>query len=222
MAPATIRWLDPDTILVVDRIGTEIEPLRADEEASTAGMTRSRLREFAAGRALARYALERLHHRSPFGISVGHGGEPIWPSGYCGSLSHTGTHVAALVSRSYVSVGVDLDDARLLGSIAAADLMTREEVGMVLAQGWTQEVAIAQNIVFAAKEALFKYQYPLTRDRDMAFDEVQLAGVEDARELSAIYLGPDRILRQVMRKARIFFDEIQGLRTCWVVPRPEE
>jgi len=102
---------------------------------------------------------------------MGSGGEPLWPVNYVGSLSHTSTHVAALVARAtrHTSVGVDLDDGRLLGVAAAGELMTEFEVEAVLAEGWTVDAEIAPNLAFLVKEALYKYQYPKTRFRELGF-----------------------------------------------------
>jgi 4'-phosphopantetheinyl transferase EntD len=213
--------LDADTILVIDHIGETLEELAADEREYAATMSRARRREFAAGRTVARQALRLLQHSPGTGIPMGMGGEPIWPQGMSGSLSHTSTHAAALIARAtrHGSVGVDLDDQRLLGTEAAVELMTRQEIDIVIAQGWAHDVAIAQNLVFLAKESLFKYQYPITGRRELDFDEVSLHPSERSGVLTAS-CAHDPGLQRVLAQARIFHLEIQGLRICWTLPLP--
>jgi 4'-phosphopantetheinyl transferase EntD len=152
---------------------------------------------------------------------MGAGGEPVWPQGISGSLSHTATNTVVLIARSahHASVGVDIDDQRLLSTAAAEELMTPDEVAVVLAQGWTSDIAIAQNLAFLAKEALFKYQYPITRKRELEFDDVHLKASEDTGVLAAWCGLEDNNLQRVLASARIFFGEIQGVRICWTLPR---
>lgn len=189
LTPETFAWplvrrLDTDAVLVVDHIDAARKELAADERMHASTMSAGRLREFAAGRAVARRALALLQIPADVGIPIGAGGEPLWPERTSGSLSHTATHAVALVARStrHASVGVDLDDHRLIGTAAAAELMTSPEIEAVLAAGWTSDYTIAQNIVFLAKEAIFKYQYPLTARRELDFGEVRLHGSEHRRQ----------------------------------------
>lgn len=215
-----VRWLDADTVLVVDRIEAVREDLVENERACAATMSRARLREFAGGRAVARRALECLEHSPYTGIPMGAAGEPVWPQGISGSLSHTTTHAAVLVARStlHASVGIDLDDQRLLGGVAASELMTDDEIEAVFAQGWTGDLAIAQNLVFLAKESVFKYQYPLIGRRELDFHEVRLRTSERRGVLAASSAVEDPALQHVVGSARIFHEEIQGLRLCWALP----
>lgn len=215
------RWLDSDTVLVIDRIGEPHEELAADERKYAAAMSRARLREFMAGRTIARQALQLLQVRQGAAIPMGSGGEPLWPQGVSGSLSHTAAHAVALIARSsrHISVGVDLDDQRLLGTAAAAELMTPDEVTVVLEQGWTGEAAIAQNLVFLAKESVFKFQYAITRRRDLEFDQVRVHASGRRGVLTASATAEDADLQRVLASAQIFHEEIHGLRICWCLTR---
>jgi len=212
-----IRWLGADLVLVINRISSLPGELASSERAHATTMTPARLREFAAGRAVARHALQLLQQDGHDGIPMGVGGEPIWPVGAVGSISHTSTHAAALVARSetYASVGLDLDDGRLLGAAAATDVMTDAEVTTVLAQTWTSDVAIAQNIAFLAKEALFKYQYPITRRHDLEFNEIELRGADAQGVLGASCATEDAELQSLIAASRTFYQEIHGLKICW-------
>jgi 4'-phosphopantetheinyl transferase EntD len=212
-----IRWPDADTVLIIDRIGAARHELMGRERTQASEMTVGRRREFAAGRALARQSLALLGGFANPEIPMGPGGEPVWPMGIVGSLSHTATHVAVLVARAarHASVGVDLDDGRLLGAAAARELMTESEVAAVLAHGWTQDPEIARNLAFLAKEALFKYQYPKTGFLELGFDEVRLHRTETG--LRAFTLIEESNLGAVITEGVFFSEEIQGLRLCWVI-----
>lgn len=215
-----IRWLGANLVLVINRVSSLPGELASSERAVATTMTPARLREFAAGRAVARHAMQLLRQDGHYGIPMGTDGEPIWPEGVVGSISHTSTHAAVLVARSenYASVGLDLDDERLLDAAAAADLMTGAEVAAVIALGWTSDVAIAQNIVFLAKEALFKYQYPITRRHDLEFNEIELHGATGQGVLSATCTCNDARLQSLIAATRTFSQEIHGLRLCWSLP----
>jgi 4'-phosphopantetheinyl transferase EntD len=214
-----IQWLDTCTILVVDRIRDALEGLAVEERAYAGTMSPGRFRQFAAGRTVARRAMELLKYSPNPPILIASNGHPAWPSGIAGSISHIATHAAALVSSSahHPSVGIDIDDQRLLGS-AAKDLMTDEEVQLVLRQNWTADAALAQNLVFSAKESIFKYQFPLTAQRELEFNEVRLRASERPGVLAASCLLPDPHLQMVIARARLFHQQIQGIRTCWALP----
>ena len=175
-------------------------------------MTPDRRREFTAGRIAAREAL-RLVGGPDVAIGIGAAGEPLWPAGFVGSVSHTRTHAAAFVATSsdYLSVGVDLDDERALDDAAASDLMTPEEVQRVVSAGFAADVPTAQRFVFSAKEAVFKCQYPLAGDANLDFLDIEL--IESARSG-----GPSRLVaswraakeRSIKRRIEVFPLRIQG------------
>jgi 4'-phosphopantetheinyl transferase EntD len=149
----------------------------------------------------------------PASIPIGAGGEPIFPQGVVGSLSHTSRHAAALVSRAdrHESVGIDVGDARTLGK-AAERLMTTAEIALLMAKGWASTEAQAQNMVFEAKEALFKCQYPLTQKHDLDFNEVMLIAHRDSAGLCGQLAAAEPQLAAVISHIKLFYLEIQGVR----------
>src|ERR1035441_4191030 len=77
-----LRWVDRDTVLVVERID-ECEEALTTEELSLASDMRPRpRRESTAGRRVARRALAALGEAHAT-VSIGWGREPLWPPG-CG------------------------------------------------------------------------------------------------------------------------------------------
>jgi 4'-phosphopantetheinyl transferase EntD len=213
------HWLDTDTVLVVNVLGDYRALLLPNELGIAREMTLQRSLEFASGRHVARLALAAIG-QPPASIPMGTGGEPIFPQGVVGSLSHTSRHAAALIARAdrHASVGVDVDDARTLGK-AAARLMTTMEIALVTSKGWASTEAQAQNAVFGAKEALFKCQYPFTQKRDLDFDEVTLIAGGHSAGLSAELATIEPQVAEVITRIDIFYLKIQQVR-CAVALLP--
>lgn len=91
--------------------GTRRVRLFDGERALVGNATAKRRREFTETRLLAHEALRRIGHDGP--ILKGSDGEPLWPSGIVGSLSHCPSLcVAAVASAERIrAVGVDVDDS---------------------------------------------------------------------------------------------------------------
>ena len=102
-------------------------------------------------------------------IPMGEGGERRWPSGFVGSLTHKGTVVLGAIAPSSVlsAVGIDLERLSGPGLRPIAHILGEEE----RSTGHDQEARTLQT--FAAKEAVFKAQYPMT-SRKLGFSEVRL------------------------------------------------
>lgn len=137
----------------VDRAG---EPL-PEEAAAVAHAVPARRREFVTTRALARDALRELGHPH-VAIPPGPRGEPRWPDGVIGSLTHCAGYRAAAVSRRgrLVALGIDGEpDAPLPAGVLAAVSSPAERAAL------PAEVAHADRVLFSAKEAVFKAWFPL-------------------------------------------------------------
>ncbi len=114
---------------------------------------------FALGRAAARDALRDLGQpEAPIGR--GAGGEPLWPSGIVGAISHTRGLALAVVGHrtDYVGLGLDVEELARGMSPRAARLVCRPAE-----MGWTDSGAATDRLmmVFSAKEAIFKALYPI-------------------------------------------------------------
>jgi len=111
----------------------------------------------------------------PEGIRVSSGGEGErnWPAGFVGSLTHKGTVVLGVISRttSIQMAGIDLE--RMDGSdLGAIEHLVAQEG---LPRGVESELGML--LVFSAKEAVFKAQYPCSRHR-LDFSDVRLVWAE--------------------------------------------
>jgi 4'-phosphopantetheinyl transferase EntD len=117
---------------------------------------------FALGRAAARDALVELGI-APVAIGRGHGGEPLWPAGVVGAISHTRDVAVAVVGAAgvYAGLGVDVEElSRQLSPRAAQLVCTPAEIG------WIDSWDPADNgrrlmLLFSAKEAVFKALFPV-------------------------------------------------------------
>ncbi len=137
-----------------------------------------RRRDFAAGRTCARRALAR------FGIEAGP--LPIalnrtvaWPAGFIGSITHTEGYCAAAVARlaDYSSLGIDAEgignvDERLEEAICVPSERER------LRRAGSAERRLLSTLIFSAKEAFYKWQYPLT-GKWLDFHEVEIESDRD-------------------------------------------
>lgn len=131
--------------------------LLAGEGGNLARAIEKRQREFAAGRAAARLAMAQLGGAA-VPIPAGSDRAPLWPEGWRGSISHSSVLCAAVVTRGKRSLGIDLElatplDEKLLSSICSADEIS--DLNPV-------DKLLQAKLVFSAKEAAYKAQYPLT------------------------------------------------------------
>src|SRR5260370_19788603 len=120
-----------------------------------------------------RSLLRRAGLPESIGVSSGSDGERKWPTGVVGSLTHKGTVVLGVISRttSIEMAGVDLE--RMDGSdLGAIEHLVAWEG---LPRGIKSELGML--LVFSAKEAVFKAQYPCSRHR-LDFSDVRLVWAE--------------------------------------------
>lgn len=125
-------------------------PLPDSEAAYVAQAVATRRAEFAAGRHLARQALDAIGCPTPALAAVATAG-PIWPVAATGSISHAdGLALAAVVRRQHIeALGVDIEGPRQLERAAWPDVFTSGERAEL--SGDSAAVAL-----FSAKEAIYK------------------------------------------------------------------
>lgn len=132
--------------------------------------------EWIAGRSAARLAVEQLGAEDP-AILRGDAGEPLWPDGVSGSITHCypwSIAVAAKNSYQAPAIGIDLESIhrmRRADPAAIVDLICREPEREWILGG--SDAAERLTIIFSAKEALYKSLYPLCK-RYIDFKEVEL------------------------------------------------
>jgi 4'-phosphopantetheinyl transferase EntD len=170
----------------------DLTPL-PEEEPLIARSVAKRRNEFITVRHCARVALGELGV-PPAPILKGDKGEPCWPDGIVGSLTHCTGYRGAVVGRSAAvrSVGIDAEPHDVLpkGVLDSISLPAeRAEIPRALPAGlhWDR-------ILFCAKEATYKAWFPLTK-RWLGFEDAHISFEADSsgstgRFVSRILIDP--------------------------------
>ena len=143
----------------------------AEEEPLIARSVAKRRNEFITVRYCARTALGELGF-PPVTILKGDKGEPCWPDGVVGSLTHCAGYRGAVVGRAGVvrSLGVDAEPHDVLpdGVLDAVSLPAERAELAALPTGMHWD-----RILFCAKEATYKAWFPLTK-RWLGFEDAHI------------------------------------------------
>jgi 4'-phosphopantetheinyl transferase EntD len=163
----------PPDVIAVDIVGDDPDVhLLPEEQHMVAKSVEKRRREVASARTCARRALAGLGiPATP--ILRGPKGEPVWPSGIVGSITHTTGYYAAAVARAGTvrSIGIDAEvhgelPAGVLGHIAFGD-----ELAWVA--GRDHGAVWWDRLLFSAKESVYKAWFPLT-GRWLGFEDASV------------------------------------------------
>ncbi|RUP05274.1 MAG: 4'-phosphopantetheinyl transferase superfamily protein [Mycobacterium sp.] len=172
----------------------DLQPL-PEEEPLIARSVAKRRNEFITVRHCARVALGEIGV-SPVPILKGDKGEPCWPDGVVGSLTHCAGYRGAVVGRDgpVRSVGIDAEPHDVLpnGVLDAISLPAeRAEIPAALPNDlhWDR-------ILFCAKEATYKAWFPLTK-RWLGFEDAHITFTADSpaagRFVSRILIDPEAL-----------------------------
>lgn len=186
------------TLLVSGVAGSEIvdngQPvvLVPEEAVLVAKAGDKRRRDFSLGRFCAHAALAQLGGDDG-AIAPDKSGAPLWPDGFCGSITHTAGYAAAMVARraDFLSLGLDAERVGGVTQKLWPKLFDAEEGALLAALSPELQLRVA-TILFSAKEACFKAWSPLGataqsfRDihialRDDGFDAISAAGLLQGR-----------------------------------------
>ena len=139
-----------------------------------------RAQEFAAGRLCARRALAEFGVID-FPIRVADDRQPIWPDSFVGSITHTEGYGAAAVAerRRMRALGLDSEIVGQVKKPLWTAICTPGELAWLRSLPPSEQAAAAA-VIFSAKEAFYKCQYPLTRERLNFFDAVVEAVTQPA------------------------------------------
>ncbi len=138
-------------------------PPAPGEAARVARARPERRAEFAAGRAAARAALQRL---GLHGVAIASQGDrsPLWPQGYVGSISHCEGFCAAVAThaRHAQGLGFDAEPAQVLPEKVRSLVCSDDDLRA--APPGLQSHPLWPTVVFSAKEAAYKCQYPVSKE----------------------------------------------------------
>ncbi|ESN16422.1 enterobactin synthetase component D [Enterobacter sp. MGH 24] len=141
-------------------------------ELSNAG--RKRKAEHLAGRIAAAHALP--DHTVP---GIGPSGEPLWPEGVSGSITHSGAQAMAVVVRHQDAL-VGIDCEAILPDREARDIqdgiVDAQEAMCLTRSGYP--FALALTLAFSAKESLFKALFPQVKTY-MGFDCARIMTLDE-------------------------------------------
>lgn len=157
-----------------------------EEEPFIARSVAKRRNEFITARHCARLALQQLGQQ-PVPILKGEKGEPCWPDGIVGSLTHTQGFRGAVVGRQSAvrSVGIDAEPHDKLpdGVLDAVTIMEERHEIAALPDGlyWDR-------ILFCAKEATYKAWFPLTR-RWLGFEDAHVVFDVDDNQTNGVFVS---------------------------------
>ena len=152
----------PTGVAVADsRVDLNV-PLFPEEEERASSMIVSRRAEFVTVRACARLALGRLGV-PPVPLVPGKAGEPSWPNGIVGSMTHCrGLRAAAVaLAHDVDAIGIDAEPNEPL----PADVI--DVVASQAERRWLQALPVGtiswDRLLFSAKESVYKAWYPRER-----------------------------------------------------------
>lgn len=139
------------------------------------GAVRNRQLSFLAGRLCAEHGLRTSGCDIVGPLGRGNSGEPLWPEGWRGSISHA-RHVAlAVVMPRIGRFGIGIDAEEILDDQSLQDVLqvcANNDDRRFIAKG-ADSACLAATVMFCAKEAYYKAMNGVTR-RFMDFDEISL------------------------------------------------
>lgn len=135
---------------------------------------------WSAGRLAAKMVLMQMGITEPSPMLRGSLGEPLWPKGISGSITHCHpwSVAAGVQSGGSLFIGIDLESVnRIQNTDIASVVCGKSELEWLCASKDPRERLC---MIFSAKEALYKSLYPSYR-RYIDFKEVELAFSEEQR-----------------------------------------
>ncbi|HDS9456530.1 TPA: enterobactin synthase subunit EntD [Enterobacter asburiae] len=153
---------------------TDADLLWLPHHAELANAGRKRKAEHLAGRIAAAHALP--DHAVP---GIGSSGEPLWPEGVSGSITHSGTQAMAIVVRHPTAL-VGIDCEAILAEREAREIqdgiIDAQEAMCLTRSGYP--FALALTLAFSAKESLFKALFPQVKTY-MGFDCARVTALDE-------------------------------------------
>jgi 4'-phosphopantetheinyl transferase EntD len=154
----------PAAAAVVASTGERSVELFPEEEAALGNAVEVRRLEFVTARACAREALAQLGLPAQ-PIPVGGRGEPLWPAGVVGSITHcAGYRACALAPTSaLLTIGVDAEVDDPLPDGLIGDIALPEEERWIEAAAAADPGVSWDRLLFSIKESIYKAWFPLTQ-----------------------------------------------------------
>jgi 4'-phosphopantetheinyl transferase EntD len=150
-------------------------PLFPVEAGAVAAAVPRRQREFATGRVCARRAIASMGRR-PVAIGRGEQGEPLWPRGVIGSITHCDGYRGAAVAPAdaLLTIGIDAEPRQSLAPGLLGSIAVRSEIEQIRELTSGDPDTPWDRLLFSAKESLYKAWFPLRR-RTCGFRQVVIS-----------------------------------------------
>ncbi|MDK4250959.1 4'-phosphopantetheinyl transferase superfamily protein [Corynebacterium propinquum] len=160
------------------------------EQTLVAHSVDKRKAEFGDARWCAHQALAQLGYSGAAPILRGNRGMPLWPEGFCGSMSHTsGMRAAAVAPTEKVrSLGIDIEPAQKL-PVDIVDLIVRDTEKPQISRLRSAGIPYADRIIFCAKETVYKTWFPMTQ-RWLGFEQAEIDVREDGTFIAYLLVRP--------------------------------
>jgi 4'-phosphopantetheinyl transferase EntD len=161
------------------------EELTINEKRAASRFSGKRLKDFSTGRYCARKALAAMGYEN-VEILVGDDKQPIWPTGYVGSISHSAKLVGAVAAKTsqVKSIGLDIESIGKIKPEMWRILYTEAEIDFL--NSFTgEELAYYTTLLFSFKESFYKLQFPLTKTF-LNFTDVEVKSFGNKFELQVL------------------------------------
>jgi 4'-phosphopantetheinyl transferase EntD len=162
----------PAEVVAVSRRDDALDGVLFPEEEEIVGRSvEARRREFVTGRVCAREALALLGV-GPRAIPSGPKGDPVWPEGVVGSITHCEGYRACAVGRGsdFATLGVDAEVDAPLPEGLLGDIALPEERRRLAALARERPGASWDRLLFSIKESVYKAWFPLA-ERWLGFED---------------------------------------------------
>lgn len=185
-----VEQILPAAAVAVATTGDRSVELYPEEEAALGQAVEKRRREFVTARACARDALARLGiAEGP--IPTGSRGEPVWPPGVVGSITHCTGYRACALGRAedLLTIGIDAEVNEPLPAGLVADIALSEEREWIARLRGEEPGVCWDRLLFTIKESIYKAWFPLTRSW-LGFEDASVAIDRDHGTFAAHLLVP--------------------------------
>jgi 4'-phosphopantetheinyl transferase EntD len=165
-----------------------------EEEVVVGQAVEKRRREFVTARACAREALAQLD-QPPRPILSGPRGEPLWPPGIVGSITHCEGYraCAAAHASELLTIGIDAEPNQPLPGGLLGDIALPEERELLRDLARRLPGTHWDRLLFCIKESIYKAWFPLA-ERWLGFEDAVVAIDWERRSFSAYVLVPGPVL----------------------------
>jgi 4'-phosphopantetheinyl transferase EntD len=158
-------WLSEEIAWTVVKLTDPLQPLSSNESEIITDACAKRQLEFKAGRHAAKTALKKLIPLFDGELLKGDYGQPIWPTGFTGSISHS-QHLAISVVSShnrYKALGIDIEQHRSIEQRDWPSFCTQQDINHLIKLAKAHSccnITHLAALIFSIKEAILKALWP--------------------------------------------------------------